>query len=115
MGRNEERQVGHGFKSPRACPIVEEGISLPRRPEQERNELTKAGMCNLLQPSINSLFPSQFEVINTTSAFHSLYIAATSGTMSGLPPRSLESHRHMRSGRIFLQMREEIVGPKVFN
>ena len=114
MGQNQERQVWYDFKSPRACPIEEEKVSLPQGSGQKRSELTKAGMCNLLQPSINSLFPSQFEVINTTSAFHSLYISATSGTMSGLPPRSLESHRHMRSGGIFLQMREEMVGPKVF-
>ena len=102
MGEIRNGKVGHDFKSPRACPIKEEGISLPQRPERERDELTKAGMCNLLQPSINSLFPSQFEVTNTTSAFHSLYIVATSGTMSGLPPRSLESHRHMRPGGMFL-------------
>ena len=95
--------------------LERDGVSHAQTPEQERDKLTKAGMCNFLQPSINSLFPSQFEVMNTTSAFQSLYTAATSCTISGLPPRSLESHRHTRSGGIFLWMREEMVGPKVFN
>lgn len=56
-------------KSPTACPSVVRKISLVRISEQE--ELTKAGIPNFLHPSINSLFPPQFEVMNTTSAFHS--------------------------------------------
>jgi len=69
MKGDREQQI---FKNPRACPPEEGKISLTQTPEQEQGKLTKAGMPNFLQPSINSLFPSQFEVMNTTSAFHSL-------------------------------------------
>ena len=103
------------FKSPRAYPSAVGKIRPARMVEQERGKLTKAGIPNFLQPLINSMFPPQFEVMNTTSAFHSLYIAATSPTMSGLPPRSFESHSNKRSGGMFLWIREAMVGPKVFS
>ena len=52
--------------------LKREDETVAQTPEHERDKLTKAGMSNLLQPSINSLFPLRFEVMNTTSAFHSL-------------------------------------------
>ena len=84
------------------CALKRNGALASQVAKKERGKLTKAGIPNFLQPSINSLFPFQFEVIKTTSAFQSLYIDATSCTTLGLPPRSLESHKHIRSGGIFL-------------
>ena len=70
-GRSKVVKLAMGSKVPKRALRRKEKVST-QRSEHERNELTKAGMPNFLQPSISSLFPPQFEVMNTTSASHSL-------------------------------------------
>ena len=65
-------EADQGLKSPRACPAEGRQSQSHKTGEHGRSKLTKAGMPNFLQPSISSVFPVEFDVMNTTSAFQSL-------------------------------------------
>ena len=66
-------------------------------------------------PCIISSLPWRLEVIKMTSAPKLCQVSLRSLTLSGRPPRFLESQRIMRSGSMYFVMRPVMVGPNVFS